>query len=64
MPVEHARNLFKRSEALLQDSLDGSPKEAGIRRAEAEVHLMRRVPGETSFGTEDSYDRLVPIFWR
>lgn len=64
MPVEHARSLFKLSEAMLQDGLGSSAAEADALRDEAELYLKRRVPDETSFGTEDSYDHLVPIFWR
>ncbi|PNP48425.1 hypothetical protein TGAMA5MH_00463 [Trichoderma gamsii] len=70
MPVEHARGLFKLSEALVQDSFtnenedDGSEKEAQDLRDEAETYLLRRDTSATQFGTEDAYDRWVPIFWR
>lgn len=64
MPVEHARNLFKLSEALLQDSHEDSQVEAGNLRAEAEVYLRRRKAGLVTCDTEEAYDNLVPIFWR
>jgi ElaB/YqjD/DUF883 family membrane-anchored ribosome-binding protein len=64
MPVEHARNLFKLSEALLQDSHDDSPEEAEGLRDEAEIYLKRRKPDVVACHTEDAYDNLIPIFWR
>ena len=70
MPVEHARSLFKLSEAMMQNSSsnlneeDGSEEEAQNLRDEAEVYLLRRDEGATEFGSEDVYDRWVPIFWR
>ncbi|KAK4059480.1 hypothetical protein Trihar35433_10756 [Trichoderma harzianum] len=70
MPVEHARGLFKLSEALVQNSStneggdDGSEKEAQHLRDEAEKYLLRRDKSATQFGNEDAYDRWVPIFWR
>ncbi|UKZ73821.1 hypothetical protein TrVFT333_001474 [Trichoderma virens FT-333] len=70
MPVEHARSLFKLSEALIQKSSsnenenDGSENEAQDLRDEAEVYLLRRDKGATDFGNEDVCDRWVPIFWR
>ena len=70
MPVEHARSLFKLSEALMQNSSsnvneeDDSEDEAQDLRDEAEVYLLRRDEGATEFGNEDVYDRWVPIFWR
>ncbi len=42
MPVEHARNLFKLSEALLQDSLDDSHGEAQELRDEVEIYVKRK----------------------
>lgn len=62
MPVEHARGLFKLSEALLQDSDDS--EEAEALRDEAEAHLLRRNPQAVEFGKEEDYDQWVPIFWR
>ena len=64
MPIEHARALFKLSEALLQETYDGSEEEAMRLRDEAERYLKQRDPDATEFGTEDAYDRFVPIFWR
>lgn len=70
MPVEHARGLFKLSEALVQNSStiknedDGSEEEAQDLRDEAELYLLRRDKSATQFGSEDAYDRWVPIFWR
>ncbi|KAI9842890.1 MAG: hypothetical protein M1837_006722 [Sclerophora amabilis] len=64
MPVEHARNLFKLSEALLQDSHDDSHGEAEDLRNEAETYLKRRRPDVVACDTEDAYDHLIPIFWR
>ncbi|TEY42388.1 hypothetical protein BOTCAL_0391g00040 [Botryotinia calthae] len=62
MPVEHARGLFKLSEALLQDSYD-SDEATGL-RDEAELYLSRRDPQTTSFAREEDYNQWVPIFWR
>ncbi|KAJ4161669.1 uncharacterized protein LMH87_007695 [Akanthomyces muscarius] len=63
MPAEHARRLSKLSEALLQGSCDDDGKAKDL-RDEAEVFLVRRDPAETDFGREESYNSLVPIFWR
>lgn len=63
-PVEHARSLFKLSEALLQDSSDGSVSDAESLRDEAEIYLKRRNPDVIACSTEDAYDCLIPIFWR
>ena len=62
MPVEHARGLFKLSETLLQESNES--EEAIDLRDEAELYLLRRDPQATEFGTEEDYDKWVPIFWR
>lgn len=64
MPVEHARNLFKLYEALIQSSHDDSPDEAEDLRDEAETYLKRRKPNVVVCDTEDAYDCLIPIFWR
>ena len=63
MPVEHARNLFKLSEALLQDD-HHSGAEASDLREEAEVYLKERNPNMSSSSVEKDYDMLIPIFWR
>ena len=64
MPVEHARNQFKLSEALLQDSHDDSSDEAEALRNEAETHLKSRKPDVVTCDTEEAYDNHIPIFWR
>ena len=63
MPAEHARSLFKLSEALLQ-SQDGGEDEAEDLRDEAEIYLKRKKADATDFGTEACYDVFIPIFWR
>ncbi|KAG9250320.1 pfs domain-containing protein [Emericellopsis atlantica] len=63
-PVEHARVLFKLSEALLQDGNQSSDQEALAMRDEAEAYLRMRDPNFSDSGTEDTYDRLITIFWR
>lgn len=63
-PVEHARSLFKLSEALVQDSFDDSQIEALALREEAESSLKNLKPNLTALDTEVAYDNLVPIFWR
>ncbi len=70
MPVEHARGLFKLSEALIQNASsdgnedDGSQDEAQNLRDEAEIYFLRRDKDAIEFGKEDVYDKWVPIFWR
>lgn len=64
MPAEHARGLFKLSEALLQDNHPGSADEAIALREEAEIVLKRRDANLTDFSTDDAYDRFIPISWR
>ncbi|KAK0747419.1 pfs domain-containing protein [Apiosordaria backusii] len=64
MPAEHARNLFKLSEALLQDGHHGSTEEAIALREEAEAILKRRDAHITDASTDDAYDRLISISWR
>lgn len=63
MPVEHARSLFKLSEALSQEQF-GDDSEAEELRDDAEIFLKRRNADATDFGSEDQYDKFVPIFWR
>ncbi|KAI4681756.1 uncharacterized protein J4E84_007351 [Alternaria hordeiaustralica] len=62
MPVEHARSLFKLSEALTQDPQYESEAEGF--RDKAEKNLRERDPSATDFGSEEPYDLLIPIFWR
>ncbi|KAH8703633.1 pfs domain-containing protein [Talaromyces proteolyticus] len=64
MPVEHARNLFKLSEALLQDSDNNSLEKAEDNRKEAETYLKSRQSDMIPCDTEAAYDNLIPIFWR
>jgi len=69
MTVEHARSLFKTSEALMQNSSsnegeDDSDGEAQILRDEAKVYLLRRNEGAREFRNKEAYDRWAPIFWR
>ncbi|QKX54573.1 uncharacterized protein TRUGW13939_01660 [Talaromyces rugulosus] len=64
MPVEHARNLFKASEALLQDDKADSKDKAENYRMQAETLLKMRNPDIIACDTEDIYDNLIPIFWR
>lgn len=61
---EHARTLFKLSEALLQDSLDDSQVEAVTLREEAEFILKKAKPDIARCDIENAYDNVVPIFWR
>lgn len=62
--VEHARNLFKLFEALLQDSLDDSQVEAVIFREEVEIILKKTKLDIAKCDSENAYDNVVPIFWR
>lgn len=69
MPAEHARGLFKLSEALIQSSFSSIDdrnidNEAQKLRNEAEVYLLRRDKTVSEFGNEEAYDRWVPIAWR
>jgi hypothetical protein len=59
MVGEHARSLFKLSEALR----DPSEQEAVEMRDEAERMLRSRRPGALGEGAEE-YDELVYIVWR
>ena len=63
MPVEHARSLFKLSEALLQDPHADEATVVNL-RDQAEAYLKERSPEATEFSSELHYDRLIPIFWR
>lgn len=62
MPAEHARSLFKLSEALLQ--IHGKDEEAQHLRHQAGVYLERKTADVTGFETEACYDVFIPIFWR
>ncbi|KAM7213095.1 hypothetical protein V8F06_011518 [Rhypophila decipiens] len=62
MPVEHGRNLFKMSEALVQQP-DCDGDEASRLRDEAEVYL-RKKSEKVDAGKEGSYDDCIPVYWR
>jgi hypothetical protein len=62
MIAEHARCLFKLSEALEQDPRD--EVEARKLREEAERLLFIRDPTATEPGRESTYDSLVVTYWR
>lgn len=65
MPVEHGRNLFKLSEAMLRNGDQGTG-EAAILREKAEVFLEKKRPGVTRTGAdlESAYSDLIPVYWR
>lgn len=60
--MEHARCLFKLSEALEQEPRD--EKEACKLREESERLLRQRDPFATEPGLESTYDALIDIKWR
>ncbi|KUJ22180.1 uncharacterized protein LY89DRAFT_778484 [Mollisia scopiformis] len=62
MMAEHARVLFKLSEALEQEPRHG--EEAQLMREEAERLLRLRSPNEVNPGSECTYDSLILIDWR
>lgn len=62
MVAEHARCLFKLSEALEQEPR--SQREALELREEAERLLRIRAPNASKPGLESTYDALVNILWR
>jgi hypothetical protein len=62
MAAEHARVLFKLSEALEQEPR--SSDEARIKREEAERLLRQRTPNPGDPSKENTYDSLVCIEWR
>jgi len=64
--LEHARNLFKLSEALLQDDCDESSEEAKDLRDEAEMCLkgINTDVQEKDCGTESAYEDFIPADWR
>lgn len=62
MIAEHARCLFKLSEALQQEPRE--KEEADKLRCEAEHLLYKRDPGAKDPGLEKTYDMLVNIIWR
>lgn len=64
MPVEHARTLFKLSEAFLQIEYEDANEDAEALRNKAKVLLLMRDQQAAEFDKEDNYDEWVPIFWR
>lgn len=61
MKAEHARCLFKFSEALQQEPRRA--KESDKLRAEAE-RLLRQIDPSANPGLESAYDSQVYILWR
>ncbi|KAI0893451.1 pfs domain-containing protein [Annulohypoxylon nitens] len=62
MPVIHARNLFKLSEALFQNG-DDHALEARELREKADFFLKKKLDTDES-STENAYDNLIPICGR
>ena len=62
MTAEHARCLFKLSEALYREPREKG--EAEKLRHEAERLLLQRDPDAKNPGLEKIYDRLINIVWR
>ncbi len=62
MIAEHARVLFKLSEALEQDPRSG--EEARRMREDAELLLQQCAPHAVNTGLESTYDTLILIEWR
>lgn len=60
--AEHARVLFKLSEALEQES--GGGDEAREKREEAEGLIRKRFPDAGDVTKESTYDDLIFIDWR
>lgn len=61
--MEHARNLFKLSEAVTQDNpedLEGPD----LLLEEAELYLRKGAPKSTPTVTEDAYNQHINISWR
>ena len=65
MPIEHARNQFKLSEALEHKrGVEEDIEEAQTLKINAEAALRAKHPELTSKVPEDDYDQFIPIFWR
>ncbi len=62
LKAEHARCMFKLSEALHQEP--GHEDEAQFFRDEAERLIYQREPNVSEPGLEKSYDDLVNLYWR
>lgn len=63
MPLEHARNLFRLSEAVTQDNPEDVEGPDLLLR-EAEVYLRKGTPNMGPSGTEDVYNQHINISWR
>lgn len=63
MPVEHGRNLFKLSEALLEYG-DDSDSEVADLREKARFYLKKKLPDVIESNHESAYDDLIPVYWR
>lgn len=63
MPVEHGRNMFKLSRALLQNGDDNGVEAADLRE-KSNTYLKKRRSVEIESGTESTYDDLIPVYWR
>jgi hypothetical protein len=62
MPVEHARSLFKLSEALAKGSIE--TEVSAKLREESTRLLLSRSPQAREIDREETYDDLVFIWWR
>ncbi|KAI9668929.1 MAG: hypothetical protein M1829_005241 [Trizodia sp. TS-e1964] len=62
MPAEHARTLFKLSEALLKE-MRGKDEAADLRKESMRL-LLSRAPQAKHIDSEKTYDDLVFIWWR
>ncbi len=62
MVADHARCLFKLSEALKLEPRYSN--EARSSREDAERLLRQRAPSAVDLGKETTYDRLIYISWR
>lgn len=62
MPVEHARSLFKLSQALAKEP--GGEEESARFRGESTRLLPSRSPQAKDTDLEKTYDDMVFIWWR
>lgn len=63
-PAEHARNLWKLSQAVLKDEYHGGAERARELRSEAQRYLQQRDPDAAGCCTDEAYDRMVSILFR
>ncbi|KAI0096977.1 P-loop containing nucleoside triphosphate hydrolase protein [Nemania sp. FL0031] len=59
MPVEHGRNLFKLSKAMIQNGDESIMEVADLRR-KAEACLKSKQPGVNDSSTDSAYDNYIP----